>query len=66
MYAIRSYYEFASSSLVDLRLAETFRDTTRAAIAAELTPSEDRNTSTGDVVKLWRQYVGPIAGAKVV
>ncbi len=39
---------------------------TKAAIAAELTPSEDRSISTGEVVRLWREKVGPVAGAKAL
>ncbi len=39
---------------------------TKAAIAGELTPSEDRITSTGDVVRRWREKVGPVAGAKAL
>ncbi|WP_193214675.1 efflux RND transporter permease subunit [Luteolibacter marinus] len=39
---------------------------TKAAIAAELTPSESRVTSTGDVVRRWREKVGPVAGARAL
>lgn len=39
---------------------------TKAAIAAELTVSEDRVTSTEEVVKAWRQKMPPIPGAKAV
>lgn len=39
---------------------------TKAAIAAELTPSETRSISTGEVVNRWRQKVGPISGVKAL
>lgn len=39
---------------------------TQAAIAAQLVPSEERKTSTGDVVRAWREKTGPIAGAKAL
>ncbi len=39
---------------------------TKANVAAELTPSEERAVSTADVVRLWRQKAGPISGAKAL
>ena len=39
---------------------------TRASIAAELTVSEERVTTTADVVKAWRQKIAPISGAKAI
>lgn len=39
---------------------------TKANIAAELTPSETRSVSTNDVVRLWREKVGPVAGARAL
>ncbi|MCB1132155.1 MAG: efflux RND transporter permease subunit, partial [Verrucomicrobiae bacterium] len=39
---------------------------TKANVAAQLTPSEERSIATADVVKLWREKAGPIAGAKAL
>lgn len=39
---------------------------TKANVAAELTPSESRGISTGDVVRRWREKVGPVAGARAL
>jgi multidrug efflux pump subunit AcrB len=39
---------------------------TRATVAAQLIPSEERTVSTADVVRLWRQKAGPIPGAKAL
>ena len=39
---------------------------TKAAIAAELTPSEERTISTGEVVRRWRENIGPVSGAKAL
>ena len=39
---------------------------TKAAISAQLTPSEERSVSTADFVAAWRKRVGPIAGAKAL
>ncbi|WP_411845330.1 efflux RND transporter permease subunit [Roseibacillus persicicus] len=39
---------------------------TKASIAALLTVSESRRASTADVVKLWRQKMAPVAGAKAL
>lgn len=39
---------------------------TKAAIAAELTPSEQRVTTTEEIINAWRKKVGPISGAKAL
>ncbi|MGZ0657031.1 efflux RND transporter permease subunit [Coraliomargarita sp. W4R53] len=39
---------------------------TAASIAAELTTSEARTVTTGDIVKLWRSKIPPISGAKAL
>lgn len=39
---------------------------TEATISANLTTSESREISTGEIVNLWRKRVGPIAGAKAL
>ncbi|MFC7337729.1 efflux RND transporter permease subunit [Haloferula chungangensis] len=39
---------------------------TAASVAAQLTPSEERSVATGDVVKRWREKVGPVAGARAL
>jgi multidrug efflux pump subunit AcrB len=39
---------------------------TRAAIAAQLTPSEERSVSTAEIVSAWRRRVGSVAGAKAL
>ncbi len=39
---------------------------TAASIAAELTTSETRTVTTGDIVKLWRSKIPPISGAKAL
>lgn len=39
---------------------------TAASIAAELTTSETRTITTGDIVKRWRSKIKPISGAKAL
>jgi multidrug efflux pump subunit AcrB len=39
---------------------------TAASIAAELTTSETRTITTGDIVKRWRSKIPPISGAKAL
>ncbi|MDQ8195405.1 efflux RND transporter permease subunit [Coraliomargarita sp. SDUM461004] len=39
---------------------------TAASIAAELTTSETRTITTGDIVKAWRSKIPPISGAKAL
>ena len=42
------------------------RTNNKANVAAQLTPSEDRTVSTAEVVRVWRQKVGLISGAKAL
>lgn len=39
---------------------------TKANVAAQLTPSEERGVSTAEVVRVWREKTGPVAGAKAL
>ncbi|MGD7654307.1 MAG: efflux RND transporter permease subunit, partial [Verrucomicrobiales bacterium] len=39
---------------------------TSGVVTAELTPSEERSVSTGEIVNRWRKNIGPISGAKAL
>lgn len=47
-------------------ISVTASTNTQSSIAAELTVSETRQTSTADVVKRWREKMPPVAGAKAL
>jgi len=39
---------------------------TKAAVSAQLTPSEQRSVGTAEVAAAWRKHVGPVAGVKAL